>query len=377
MASLQHLDGDRWRVRVYAGLDDDGRERLVSRSFRATGERAAKKMAAKIETDLRDGIEAAEAIAAERRGSVRELMEDWLDIKRRDASPSTMRQYDRHATKIIAQFGPMPAARLTGRDIDRWYSGLMADGMTEAGIQHLHRVLRAALRWAHKKRDLPIIATDKASPPSHRSPELQPPSNEAVRNIVRSMPNAEWARAVALLIFVGCRRGEVVGLRWDDIAPGRLTIRHSIVEVPGKPVAVRPPKGRRSRDVAIDEAADLVLQLQRDRLETAGVVSPWVFPDLITDATGQTPRRPGWVSLMWGKHRSGLGASTVRLHSLRHHYATTLLDGGTPLNTVQKWLGHSEASTTLRIYGHRTDEGEAVGLSVMRKALASPESPAP
>ena len=387
MASLQHLGTDRYRVRVYAGETIDGKERLISRSFRARNITEAKRQAAAIEVSLRDGLAVQKAEADARRGSVRELVEDWLSIKRRDASPTTMRGYERHAKKILQRFGNMPAVDLTGKDIDRWYSDLMATGTTAAGVQHLHRVFRAALRWAYIKRDLPTIATDKATPPQHLSPELRPPTNDMVRTIMRLLPDAQWARAVALLIFTGARRGEVVGLRWDDWEPGRLegvawiagriTIRHSVIEVPGRPIEVRLPKGKRSREVGLDVLADVVLDRQRRWVEASERPdTPWVFPDLRADVTGNTPRRPGWMSLMWGRWRN-VHAPGVRLHSLRHHFATTLLDGGTPLNTVQGWLGHADASTTLRIYGHRTVEGEALGLAALGKALRDPESPAP
>lgn len=377
MASLQHLGTDRYRVRLYAGEDRDGKERLVSRSFRARNITEAKRQAAAIEVSLRDSLAVEQAAAEARRGSVRELVEDWLTIKERDASPTTMRAYRRHADKILARFGNMPAVDLTGRDIDKWYSELMAQGVTSAGIQHLHRVFRAALRWAYKKRDLPTIATDKATPPRHNTPELRPPTTMEVRRILTTMPvDTQWARAVALLIIAGMRRGEVVGLRWDGWAPGLLTVSHSVVEVAGKGIEVRVPKGKKSRVVGLDPLADAVLAQQYAWLETAGRgSSPWVFPDLRADPSGNTPRRPGWVSLMWGRWRNA-NAPGVRLHSLRHHYATMLLDAGTPINTVQGWLGHADATTTLRIYGHRTTEGETVGLAAL-KALGAPESPAP
>lgn len=384
--SLQHLGGDRWRVRVYAGADRDGKERIVSRSFRADGIRAASKMEARIETALRDGLAVERAESEARRGSIRELVEDWLTIKRRDASPTTMKAYDRHAAKILARFGNMPAVDLTGRDIDRWYGDLMATGTTAAGIQHLHRVFRAALRWGYLKRDLPTVATDKATPPVHETPELRPPTTAEIRRIIRSMPDTQWSRAVGVLVYTGARRGEVVGLRWEDWTPGyvdgdmwmpgRLRIQHSIVEVPSG-IEVRRPKGRKSRMMPIAPEADIILMRQRAWVESCKRPdTPWVFPDLRADPTGNTPRRPGFLSLMWGRWRN-VHAPGVRLHSLRHHFATTLLDGGVPLKTVQDWLGHADASTTLRIYGHRTDAGEAQGLAVVAKTIAAPESPAP
>lgn len=361
MASLQPLGGDRWRVRVW----DADRNKLVSRSFTAKGIRAAERQRAEIETALRAELDASAAARAEIKGTIGELVDDWLAVKSRDKSPSTMIAYRRHAKRITDRFGKMQAVDLTGRDIDRWYSELMAGGMSAANVQHVHRVIRAVLRFGHIKRDLPVVATDKASPPSHLVPEVVPPPSTSIVRLLETFPAApekQWPRAVRLLIFTGLRRGEVVGLRWDDwtpgtdTTPGRLKVRHSIVEVKGG-IHIGPPKGKRVREIALNAQADLVLDQQQRYLAREGLVSPWVFPDRLSDPTGKTPRRPGWVSLMFNRWRDK-NAPGLHLHALRHHFATMLLDAGTPVNTVQRTLGHADASTTLRIYGHRTDEGE-------------------
>jgi integrase len=380
MASLQHLGDNRWRVRVYVGKHPTTEvEQQVSRKFEANGKRAAERKVAEIETALRAEFAAKEAKATTRRGSMNELVDDWLAIKSRDKSPSTMIAYNRHAASIKKRFGKIQASELTGREIDAWYSELMAGGMSAASIQHRHRVLRAILSFGYKKRGLPSKATDQASPPSHMSPEVSPPATTAIVAMLTSFPNSpdvQWARAVRLLIFTGLRRGEVVGLKWDgwtpgtDTTPGRLRVDHSILELPGGKIHIGPPKGKRSRTMALDIQSDIVLDQQRRWQERHNVTSPWVFPDLRADPKGGKPRRPGWVSLMWGRWRKK-NAPGVALHSLRHHFATMLLDAGTPVNTVQRMLGHADASTTLRIYGHRTDEGEAKALEASSKAFSS------
>lgn len=381
MASLQHLGGDRWRVRIYVDTDTNGNARTVSRVFRAKGQRAADRHAAAVEAELREQVEQRQAAAAERRGSINELVDDWLNVKERTSSPTTMTAYRRHAERIKARFGNVRAAELTGSDIDAWYTELRQAGATDAGIAVAHRHLRAVLRFGYKKRGLPAVATDRATPSSHQPPEVDPPTPQRLMSIVGALPAApqvQWSRAVALIVFTGVRRGELVGLRWEDWdqAAATITVRHSVVEVEGG-IVVRPyPKGKKPRRVPLVPGAELVLTMQRQWLDSTGRDSPWVFPDIAMHPDGSVPRRPGWISLMWARNRAKCGADGVRLHELRHAFATLLLDDNVPVNTVQAWLGHAKASTTLDIYGHRGKAGDLAGREALRRALPA-GAPAP
>lgn len=386
MAQLQHIDGDRWRVRLYAGTDPGtGKQRIVSRSFRATGKRNAESQAAGIEKALRDDLKS----KAVDHSTIAGLLDDWMAVKRRKLSPTTIYGYEHRVRKIKAQFGKMPADALTGRQIDDWYGRLLDKGSSPAEVVAIHRVLRAALRWGRKKRGLPMVATEFAEPPDHQTPEMNPPTTPAVLALLGQLPagdDVHWSRALRLLVFTGMRRGEVVGLRWEDWtpgipatedeegAPGRLRVRRAVRDV-NREVTIGPTKGKRSREIPLDVAAETVLTAQQEWLRAHGMgASPWVFPNT-PDWT--RPRRPGWLSTAWGRWRKEK-APDLKLHDLRHHYATMLLDGGVPINTVQSWLGHADAAITLRVYGHRTKVGDRLGLEAIAGALGAgvgPKSP--
>lgn len=369
MASLQHLGGDRWRVRVFAGTDPGtGKQRIVSRKFDAKGERAAKRQAAKVETEIRAELERKTV----RSKTINGLLDDWLAIKRRALSPTTIAGYEDRATKIRKKFGRLPADQLTGKMIDDWYGHLLDNGTSAAEVNHIHAVFRNALRWSSRNRaPLPHTATDQANPPPHTTPEMKPPTTAAVLAVLDRLPtdgHLHWSRALKLVVFTGLRRGEVVGLRWDGWEAGRMKVQHSVVKV-GTEMSARVPKGKRTRVIPLSADAERVLRVQRAWLVNNGFESPWVFP-AIPDTT--KPRPPAWLSTMWNRWRTK-NAPGVRLHDLRHHYAAYLLERGTPLHVVQQWLGHAKASTTSDIYGHATEIGNDIGL----QALAELSSPAP
>lgn len=330
--------------------------RLVSRSFRADGVRAAKRAMVAVEGAL--VADARRAVV--RQGTVADLVADWLRICERDRSPSTVREYRMHSDRFVAAFGPLPVNDVTGKMLDEWYGNMLADGRTPATVQHTHRIVRAVLRWGHRNRDVTHVATERCTPPQHAAAEVSPPSDDVVRRLLAGV-SGEWGRAVKLSAFTGLRRGEIVGLRWEHVEPTSIGVVYSVLEMPDGTLHIKTPKGRRSRRVEIGPAAAAVLAEQRAEMESrgdkVGASTPWVFANWKVDPTGRTPRRPGWLSLSWSRHRDKHGAPDVHLHSLRHWYATTALASGVPLHAVSAQLGHAQASTTSNIYGHATDAG--------------------
>lgn len=304
--------------------------------------------------ELREAYEAG-ALA---RGSIAELVDDWLQVKERQGrSPTTLVGYSMWAKRIADRFGTSRASALTGRDVQAWYNALQDGGMSPASIRHAEAVLRAILTFGHKFRELPTVATAKAQRPEHRQQEIVIPTNEEVRRAVDLLrARGEWGRAVELLAHTGLRRGEVCGLRWEDWRGDEITVRHSIVKPTGRPLTVKETKGKRSREVQLDSGAVEILERQREHLGTVGA-SPWVFPNWRADVDGGVPRTPSSLGTAWTRLRALHGLDHIGLHSLRHWYATTALDAGAPPASVADQLGHAQVSTTLDLYAHSNDEG--------------------
>ena len=139
--------------------------------------------------------------------------------------------------------------------------------------------------------------------------------------------SAQAAAAIQLLMLTGCRRNEILTLRWEDVDldGGELHLRDAKTgprAVPLSPVA-----------------AKLVAGLPRDP------GNPWVFPG----------KKPGTcltsVDALWHRVRAPAGLDDVRLHDLRHSFASRALALGESLPMIGKLLGHSQVETTAR-YAH-------------------------
>ena len=133
------------------------------------------------------------------------------------------------------------------------------------------------------------------------------------------------ASAVRLLLLTGCRKSEIMALQWQDYRDGHLFLRDSKVE---------------PRTVWLSSAARAVL----DGLPRSGI---WVFP-------GRAGGPARGLGRFWRGVRAEAGLADVRLHDLRHNYASIALQSGETILTIGRLLGHRRAETTLK-YIHLDD----------------------
>ena len=135
--------------------------------------------------------------------------------------------------------------------------------------------------------------------------------------------------AIRLLLLTGCRKGEILTLRWSDYREGHLFLRDSKTG---------------PRTVWLSEPARKVLHgLERS--------NRWVFPA----RRGDRPRDGDWLDHFWWKLRAEADLDDVRLHDLRHTHASIALRQGETVLAIGRLLGHASPETTLK-YAHPADD---------------------
>jgi integrase len=382
MATYQHrADRNCWIARVYD--PSTGRERTRTFGHGIPDTRAGRRQADEASHAVIAELQATVADNVANRGTVKEYAEKWIARRRAHLSPTTTSGgYDVMVRRIVRKFGRRRLTDLTRAEIRDWYDELRTQAkprLSEATVEKHHQVLRAILYDAVDNEVLARNPAAKMKRPQRQREELALPSAASVLNASQAI-GGDFGNFFRLLVLTGMRRGELCGLAWGDIEPvgdGRavLHVRRSALDTRGG-VTIGPTKSKRTRKVPIEmtalEVLDAQLRSVRTQLEgrDPSPSSP-VFPDVRRDHSGHTPHRPGWASEWWRRHRAEYGMEGVRLHDLRHHHATSLLDDGVPLNTVSARLGHSKASTTSDIYGHGTDTGDELAVVASGK-LALP-----
>jgi integrase len=159
-----------------------------------------------------------------------------------------------------------------------------------------------------------------------------------------------------LALTTGLRRGELLGLRWDDVdlVSRQLHVRRALQRVGGKLRFVEPKTSTSLRVVVIPKLAVSSLTKHRARqdAERLSLGEAWRDHGLVFASSVGTPVEPRNINRRWDELRERADLDGLRLHDLRHGCATFMLAAGVPARTIMEVLGHSEISVTMNTYTH-------------------------
>ena len=360
-----------WRIKAYVGRDANDTKRYVERTIRGT-KREAERELARIVVEVDDGRHAAAAPV-----SVDELLDRWLEVKRRTVGARTVESYEWIArTYLRPVLGSRKITSLRPIDLDVLYSELHSRGLSARTVRICHTVIRQALeqarRWGLVARNPAVDAT----PPPQRRREVDPPTVAQVQALIEAAHDDDpnFGAYLWVLAATGCRRGEACALRWNDIdlERGEVAIRRSMSQVAGELIE-KDTKTHQSRRVAIDAGTVDVLRTHRRRQLELGLaigVRPGEDSFVFCDEMNR-PWRPDVCTNRFGRLRAGLDLNTVRLHDLRHFVASVLGDGGMPIATISSRLGHRDIATTLNLYTHALPATDRRAADFLGTVLAS------
>lgn len=256
-------------------------------------------------------------------------------------------------------FANQPAATVTAPDAANLYRRLAADGWTPHRLRRLHEILAAAFTAAAEEGAFVHNPFRNVRKPAAPKRELVIPTDDEVIALLLAPEHLVERVALRLAALLGPRRGEVVALQWRDIDLERetLVIRRSLSYTKASGITVGNTKtgdtGHRVLELdpvtvaMLGELHDL--QLAQCRAKPGEPATPmWV----ISDGGGQTSWRPDRLTHVFAAARTKAGVTGVRLHDCRHYVATSMLHDGVPPQLVASQLGHSDMSTTIKVYSH-------------------------
>lgn len=174
------------------------------------------------------------------------------------------------------------------------------------------------------------------------------PTTDQIGALLREA-DVDFAAFVALAAFAGLRLGEAAALQVGDVDfLGRaVRVQRQVQRANGHDVEIRLPKYGSEREVP---APDGLLEILAEHIRLfIGGANPtaWLFP-----GEGAHPWHQNSVGYRWRKTRASAGTDTLKLHDLRHFYASGLIAAGCDVVTVQRALGHSSPTVTLNTYSH-------------------------
>lgn len=330
----------------------------------ATGKRVHRRVSAptrkECDARLRAAIQTSErgGSVADERLSVRAYSDRWLAAIESTVRPATYRRYaDMLRLHVLPAVGGIQVAKLSPLDLQRLYADRLAYGLSATTVHHMHaiihRALKQAMRWGLVDRNV----SEMVDSPRRVQPDVTTWNTVQVAAVLSAGDDTDLAALWRLALLTGMRRGELLGVMWEDLDldRGMLAVRRTLSRGKGGTWELGQPKtasGRRS--IALPASCVTALRKHRARQAAERLRLGPIWQDqgfVFTNETGG----PVHVNSLMHYFRKLIAAAdvpTIRFHDLRHTSATLLLAEGVHPKIVQERLGHADISMTLNRYSH-------------------------
>lgn len=350
--------GNTWAVVVDHGQDEDGKRRQKWHSGYRT-----KRDAERALTEILSRISAGTYMDPGRQTTA-DYLREWLTAIKGTIRPGTWTSYRTNVERhVIPRVGARELRLLGASQLNALYAELLESGRcdNEGGLSTrtvrythtiLHRALRDAVRWGKLARN----PADLADPPKSRTPELKVWERDELRRFLTTVKEDRLYAAWLLVATTGLRRGELFGLRWSDLDldAGRASIRQTLSSVGGKLTFSTPKTAKSRRSIALDPATVIALRRHRDNQDKERATWAEVYADLDLVFCRQdgSPLRPDTITRRFHQLSREAGVPPVRLHDVRHTYASIGLAAGMHPKVMAERLGHATVGITLDTYSH-------------------------
>lgn len=295
----------------------------------------------------------------------RDLCDNWLKKCTAAIKPSTLDFYRVQVEhRLKPAFGHLQARAISPEMVDLFVAELSASNSSPRTVAHsltvLKTIFKTAESWGYVAKN-PAANVKKPRVPKVEMDFLTPPE-------INKLLAAADQRHYALLLtacMTGLRRGELLGLKWEDadFNAKTISVRRSVRGI----TLVETKSAHSVRRVSISDTLINALREHQTRQLVDGPDNPLglIFPSEAGTPTDgpNLLRRIFWPTLT----RAGL--RRVRFHDLRHSYAALAISRNVPLKVIQRQLGHSSIQITADTYGHLLPETESMAALEIEAAI--------
>jgi integrase len=373
--SITWLSSRRARLRVRVNGESGQRSKVVRVGHRDHGGRG--EAAAELENFAR-AIQSEKVQSENQVRTVGEVLTAYIEHCRRiGRRQGTIESYEMVAKRITAELKAKPIDALTGHDFDDFY-GDLGKSLGANTIRQTHAVLHAAFDQAVKWEWIAANPMTSATPPGRFKPKREALAMGDVHRMIQRASNPKelggegdlvLAMAVILATITGARRGELAGLRWEDVDEDTCSVRIERQWVPGKSGQhLGPPKSSDGpRTVVLGEVGmALIIRYRRLMGELLNrEPNGW----LLSHDAGTTPLRAKALGAAISRLGTSLGIE-VSTHSFRRASATELMASGVDVDTSARRLGHT-TEVMLQSYVLGSDDRAIAAAGTLETRLAA------
>lgn len=369
-----------YTIKVSLGKDDFGKYINTYTQWKneqglsaEEAEKAAKAFAEQFEAEAKaQYAENQEVKKQERKGNItyeKFINSYWLPlfVESGELKATTAEGYKHHIKTSVEYFGKVKLDKINFLLVTQYLKWLRTEYRTQYGkpvaektVKHYFNAVKAAFDFAVKTEFLEKSpAADVKTPKVHKT-KVESLTKEQAKQFLEALNSAdlEFKTQMYILLTSGLRRGELLGLQWQDIDffEGTAEISRNIVRTTGNTEICETPKTENSfRTVPLSNMALALLAQLRTNSR-----SEWVF----------SLRKPDSLTTKLERFMRSNNLPDCSPHKLRHTCATLLCHNGVDINTIQNILGHKDASTTLNYYIAADDTEMRKAVRQLDKALA-------
>lgn len=300
-------------------------------------------------------------------------------------APGTLENYRTALQRAAAVFGEMKMEDITNLTVKQYINDLQANGKNQFNGKPLaHKtilkhyiVLHALFENAVENEVIEVSPMQKMKRPKPRKDETPKEpvvyTESEVQYIYKCLDNEplKWKALVMFAIDSGCRRGEIIGLKWSEIdfKTGKVNICRNAQYTAGKGTYISTPKNHKNRVIYLNRPVLTVLaewKRQQALLHFGQGIPQSEFCFTQDNGKMMNPQAPTSYLSRFGKKYNLPG---IHPHALRHTMATISIANRADIVSISEKLGHSEPSITLNVYSHANEEAQRRANEALAQAI--------
>jgi len=341
----------------------------------ATTEAGAQTKMDQLKEDLRRGRH-----AKPDRRTVKQLLDEYItDGQARGLKPKTLFFY-RQARDLYlgVELQRVKLHELRPEHVRRWMNDLTGKGHSSTTVRNTRAVLNAAVEFAVRQEWIPRNVVELVKPPKRVKPTLRPPTPAEMGRLIDAAEDA-GDRLVALWTLAahaGCRPGELLALRWQDVDldTGLITVAQNQSKVPGEALRFQSTKTDRVRRVRVGSDAVAALKAHKSRQNEERLVLGPDYEDhgLVFALETGAPLliRHAGTRFKQALDRAAL-PKEIRFYDMRHGNATAMLLTGVQPKAAADRLGHTSVTLFNDTYSHMLDEIDVDAAIKLQRVLGT------
>ena len=374
---IYKMDGKRdgkqkYRVRINY-MDNAGKARQMDRVTYGSDE--AKILELKLLQEIRHETPA-------KRVTLRELFKEYCDVRKNEVRETTMDKSKRIIEyHIMPELGDIKLSKLDSRVITQWKLSMEGKVISLSTRQSAIAAFRALLNYAVKMDYLarnPLVKVGNFKNSGEIKKEMDFYTAEEFKKFISAARQnaqeaekrgflSEWDYYVffAIAFYTGLRKGEIHGLRWEDISKGYLSVKRSVTQKLKGADRETPPKNTASiRTLQIPKPLTLILDEHKKRWEKYEG-----FNSSFKICGGTRSLRDTSIEKHNKKFAQLAGVKQIRIHDFRHSHVSLLANNGINIQEIARRFGHAKIEMTWNTYSHLYPKEEERAIKILDKIV--------